>query len=233
MHYRLYTERVYIPLIVLVIMLAMASAIIAKEPGRRYVGSKHSDKYHLPTCEWAKKIRTQNQIWFDTIAEAKAAGYRACSVCKPEGATVGAEVTPEPTEQRQEPPQAERTSQRVQSRPMGKQSRSGLSGSDNTWIYWLIGILLFLGLMAWLLRKPKKWREAGSRSIVIVSRRKRRINCWNSGTKDAGNQSIRGTGRRLAQGSVDDSRRVRSVAGIPGMFTIEYIEVLVDTSQGI
>ncbi len=72
--------------IVLVIMLAMASAVVAEEPGRRYVGSKRSDKYHLPDCKWAKKIGTQNQIWFDTIAEAKAAEYKPCSVCKPEGA---------------------------------------------------------------------------------------------------------------------------------------------------
>ena len=43
---------------------------------------------------------------------------------------------------------------------MGRQS---LSGSDNTWIYWLIGILLFLGLMAWLgLHKPKRQREFDS-----------------------------------------------------------------------
>lgn len=106
--------------IVLLIMLAMCSAIIAEEPGRRYVGSKHSDKYHLSTCQWAKRIRTQNQIWFDTIAGAKASGYRACSVCKPEGATVGGKITPEPTEQRQEPPQAERTSQRVQRQAYGQ-----------------------------------------------------------------------------------------------------------------
>ncbi len=95
----------------MVIMLSICSAIIAEEPGRRYVGSERSDKFHVPTCEWAKKIKANNQRWFDTVAEAKAAGYRACSVCKPEGvATVGDKVTPEPTEQRQEPPQAERVS---------------------------------------------------------------------------------------------------------------------------
>ncbi len=148
--------------IILVIMLAMALAIMAEGPGRRYVGSQRSDKYHLPDCKWANRIKASNQIWFDTIAEAKAAGYRACSVCKPEGAaaTVGDEVIPEPTEQRQEPSQAERVSQRVQSRPMGRQS---LSGSNNAWLYWLIGILLFLGLLTWWgLHKPKKQRQTES-----------------------------------------------------------------------
>ncbi len=107
--------------IILVIILAMASVIMAEEPGRRYVGSQKSDKFHVPTCKWAKKVRTQNQIWFDTIAEAKAAGCRACSVCKPEGAAVG---------------------------------------NDNAWIYWLVGILVFLPILRWLARhKPKPRRK--------------------------------------------------------------------------
>ncbi len=50
---------------------------------------------------------------------ARAAGYRACSVCKPEGATtVGGKITPEPTEQCQEQPQTEQVFHRVQSKPM-------------------------------------------------------------------------------------------------------------------
>lgn len=48
-----------------------------------YVGSVDSDKYHNPTCRWAKKISADNQIWFDTIDEAHQAGYKACGVCSP------------------------------------------------------------------------------------------------------------------------------------------------------
>ncbi len=48
-----------------------------------YVGSIESDKYHYPTCRWAEKILKENEIWFDTIDEAKAQGYQPCGVCKP------------------------------------------------------------------------------------------------------------------------------------------------------
>ena len=48
-----------------------------------YVGSLESDKYHYPDCRHAKRILTENRIWFDTKEEAQAAGYTACGVCKP------------------------------------------------------------------------------------------------------------------------------------------------------
>ena len=48
-----------------------------------YVGSLNSDKYHKPTCRHAKNIESFNEIWFDTIQEAKASGYNPCGVCKP------------------------------------------------------------------------------------------------------------------------------------------------------
>lgn len=49
----------------------------------KYVGSLKSDKYHNPSCRWAEKILEGNQIWFDTIEEAKQQGYQPCGVCKP------------------------------------------------------------------------------------------------------------------------------------------------------
>lgn len=45
----------------------------------KFVGSVNSNKYHWPDCSWAKKIATQNQIWFSSEAEAQAAGYTRCS----------------------------------------------------------------------------------------------------------------------------------------------------------
>lgn len=50
---------------------------------KNYVGSKSSDKYHLPSCTHAKKIAAENQVWFATKADAAAAGYTPCAVCKP------------------------------------------------------------------------------------------------------------------------------------------------------
>ncbi len=48
-----------------------------------YVGSIESDKYHYPSCRWAEKILKENEIWFDTINEAKEQGYKPCGVCNP------------------------------------------------------------------------------------------------------------------------------------------------------
>lgn len=48
-----------------------------------YVGSIKSDKYHIPTCRYAKTIKSENQIWFGTKAEASSAGYMPCGTCKP------------------------------------------------------------------------------------------------------------------------------------------------------
>ncbi len=49
----------------------------------QFVGSLESDKYHYPSCRWAKKILPQNEIWFSSSQEARAAGYVPCGVCKP------------------------------------------------------------------------------------------------------------------------------------------------------
>jgi len=50
---------------------------------KMFVGSTESDKYHYPSCRWAKKILSQNEIWFSSSAEARAVGYVPCGVCHP------------------------------------------------------------------------------------------------------------------------------------------------------
>lgn len=49
----------------------------------QYVGSKNSDKYHYPSCSGAAKIKDSNEVWFDSEAEAIAAGYVPCKICEP------------------------------------------------------------------------------------------------------------------------------------------------------
>jgi len=46
------------------------------------VGSKNSNKYHYPWCAGAKQISPQNLITFNSIEEARAAGYTPASNCK-------------------------------------------------------------------------------------------------------------------------------------------------------
>ncbi len=51
------------------------------KPGK-YVASKSGSKYHAPKCDWAKKIKKSNQVWFDDEKEAKKKGYKADSCVK-------------------------------------------------------------------------------------------------------------------------------------------------------
>ena len=51
------------------------------KPGK-FVASKTGTKYHAPKCDWAKKIKKSNQVWFNTEAEAKKKGYKADSCLK-------------------------------------------------------------------------------------------------------------------------------------------------------
>jgi len=44
-------------------------------PGK-YIASKTGTKYHAPKCDWAKKIKKANAVWFDSKDEAKKAGYK-------------------------------------------------------------------------------------------------------------------------------------------------------------
>ena len=55
------------------------------EEEKKFVGSKESDVYHYPNCGYVKKILTENKIWFTSVEDAKAHGYRPCKVCKPPG----------------------------------------------------------------------------------------------------------------------------------------------------
>ncbi|AVX40772.1 Metal binding domain of Ada (plasmid) [Carboxydocella thermautotrophica] len=49
----------------------------------QFVGSVKSNKYHYPTCEWALKIKPDNEIWFTDPKDAQSKGYVPCKVCDP------------------------------------------------------------------------------------------------------------------------------------------------------
>lgn len=48
------------------------------KPGK-YIASKTGVKYHIPKCDWAKKIKKENRVWFDSKEEAEAKGLKACN----------------------------------------------------------------------------------------------------------------------------------------------------------
>ena len=43
-----------------------------------YVGSKNSNKYHIPTCQFAKRIKPENLVCFKSKEDAESKGYTAC-----------------------------------------------------------------------------------------------------------------------------------------------------------
>ena len=67
------------------VIVSMASSFSIAKPAceDRYVGSKNSDKFHYPECKWARKIKEENQIWFNSRQEAINKGYVPCKVCDP------------------------------------------------------------------------------------------------------------------------------------------------------
>lgn len=46
------------------------------KPGK-FIASKSGSKFHSPKCDWAKKVKKSNAVWFNTKEEAKKAGYKA------------------------------------------------------------------------------------------------------------------------------------------------------------
>jgi hypothetical protein len=46
-----------------------------------YVASKNGTKYYLPSCSGAGRIKEENKVWFQTVADAVAAGYTPANAC--------------------------------------------------------------------------------------------------------------------------------------------------------
>jgi len=53
----------------------------AYSPGK-FVASENSNKFHIPKCDWAKRIKKKRRIWFSSEAEARKKGYSAHSCLK-------------------------------------------------------------------------------------------------------------------------------------------------------
>ncbi len=46
------------------------------------VASKNGTKYHFPWCSGAQRIKKENEIWFNTVTDARKAGYTPAANCK-------------------------------------------------------------------------------------------------------------------------------------------------------
>ena len=45
-------------------------------PGK-YIASRTGAKFHAPKCDWAKKIKKENAVWFNNSEDARKSGYKA------------------------------------------------------------------------------------------------------------------------------------------------------------
>lgn len=46
-----------------------------------FIGSKNSNKYHLPSCRWAKNIKPENKVCFSSPEDAINRGYQPDKNC--------------------------------------------------------------------------------------------------------------------------------------------------------
>jgi hypothetical protein len=72
-----------IAVISILLICAFVATSILLAADYKYVGSEKSNKYHYPSCQWAKKIKPYNLVTFQSAKEAQEAGYVPCKVCKP------------------------------------------------------------------------------------------------------------------------------------------------------
>ena len=84
-------RQLIIGFIIGVLIAAIFFQIFLRNPSRdnddekeiKYVGSKNSDVYHELTCYYVDRIKIGNKVYFYSEAQARAAGYRPCKVCRP------------------------------------------------------------------------------------------------------------------------------------------------------
>ena len=59
-----------------------SEATVPLVSGGQLVASKSGEKYHFPWCSGTQRISEANKIWFNSIEEARKAGYTPASNCK-------------------------------------------------------------------------------------------------------------------------------------------------------
>lgn len=63
--------------------LSVQKSSVAASGGteKSFVASISGGKYYLPSCRGASQIKEENRIWFETAAQAQAAGYEPAENC--------------------------------------------------------------------------------------------------------------------------------------------------------
>jgi len=58
-----------------------SSAPASEDQKCAFIASKNSNKYHLPTCQFAQKIKPENRVCFSSKEEAESKGYVGAKCC--------------------------------------------------------------------------------------------------------------------------------------------------------
>ncbi len=48
-----------------------------------FIGNSKTLKFHLPYCQWARRINPANKVYFKSREEALKRGYKPCKICNP------------------------------------------------------------------------------------------------------------------------------------------------------
>lgn len=74
---------IFLPILAFLWLAVPAPVQLQEKPQITYVASKNSNKFHRPSCRWAKKIAAKNLCGFQSREEALKKGYIPCKVCRP------------------------------------------------------------------------------------------------------------------------------------------------------
>ncbi len=58
------------------------SSAAGQAEGGKVVASKTGTKYHFPWCAGAQTMKEENKVWFDSVEDARRAGYEPAGNCK-------------------------------------------------------------------------------------------------------------------------------------------------------
>ena len=66
---------------------------VLRAADEKVVASNYSDRYHVPSCKIAAKIRPEELVTYKSAAEAEAAGLAPCKKCHPKAVTSNLKAT--------------------------------------------------------------------------------------------------------------------------------------------
>lgn len=78
------------------VVLLWGIALAAVAADYKYVGSPGSNRYHYPSCVWAKRLEPAVAVRFRSAAEARQKGYVPCKACQAPAQDEGSSDPPAP-----------------------------------------------------------------------------------------------------------------------------------------